>query len=150
MSLLIYQFQGLSVSGHYSNGWGWDNAQAKVKCLRPLLHCLNALTLWCTKTVIYCFLLTWNSCWSLWNVQYLDNSLGPTKIMPISIMKLSASWRHFQQCPLEISSFFLSRKGGIGGGGWVHPMSANSMAVSGLISRNDLGGTGRAISVLLA
>jgi len=43
--------------------------------------------------------------------------------------------------------FCLSRKGGIGGGGWVHPKGANSMAASGLISRNDLGGTERAISV---
>ena len=28
-----------------------------------------------------------------------------------------------------------SRKGGTGGGGWVHPEGANSMAVSGLRSR---------------
>ena len=28
--------------------------------------------------------------------------------------------------------FCLSRKGGIGGGGWVHPKGANSMAASGL------------------
>ena len=42
----------------------------------------------------------------------------------------------------------VSRKGGTGGGGWVHPKGANSMATSGLISTNDLVGTGRAISVL--
>jgi len=30
-----------------------------------------------------------------------------------------------------------SRKDGIGGGGWVHQKGANSMAVSGLVSRND-------------
>ena len=36
----------------------------------------------------------------------------------------------------------------IGGGGWVHPKGANSMAASGLVSRNDLVGTGKAISVL--
>jgi len=41
-----------------------------------------------------------------------------------------------------------SRKAGIGGGGWVHPKGANSMATSGHISRSDLVGTGRAISVL--
>jgi len=40
--------------------------------------------------------------------------------------------------------FYFSRKGRIGGGGWVHPKGANSMATSGLISRNDLVGTGRA------
>jgi len=42
----------------------------------------------------------------------------------------------------------MSRKGGTGRDGWVHPQGANSMAVSGLISGNDLVGTGRAISVL--
>ena len=36
----------------------------------------------------------------------------------------------------------------IGGGGWVHPKGVNSMAASGLVSRYDLVGTGRAISVL--
>ena len=41
----------------------------------------------------------------------------------------------------------LSRKGGTGGGGWVHPKGANSMAMSGLICRMALVGTGRAISV---
>jgi len=42
--------------------------------------------------------------------------------------------------------FYFSRKGriGIGGGGLVHLKGANSMAASGLISRNDLVGTGRA------
>ena len=54
--------------------------------------------------------------------------------------------------------FYVSRKGGTGGGGWVHPkgansmatnsMAANSMAVSGLVLRSDFVGTGRAISVL--
>ena len=41
-----------------------------------------------------------------------------------------------------------SRKGGTGGGGWVHPKGANSMATSGLVFRSNLVGTGRAISVL--
>ena len=41
----------------------------------------------------------------------------------------------------------LTRKGGTGGGGWVHPKGANSMAMSGLICRMALVGTGRAISV---
>jgi len=44
--------------------------------------------------------------------------------------------------------FCVSRKGGTGGGGWVHPKSANSMAASGLVLRSNLVGTGRAISVL--
>ena len=44
--------------------------------------------------------------------------------------------------------FCFSNKGGIGGGGWVHLQCANSMAMSGLVSRNDLVGTGRATSVL--
>jgi len=44
--------------------------------------------------------------------------------------------------------FCVSRKGGTGGGGWMHPKGANSMAASGLIFRNDLVGTGRAISIL--
>ena len=42
----------------------------------------------------------------------------------------------------------MSRKGGIGGGGWVHPEGANSMAASGLVFRSDLVGTGKAISIL--
>ena len=37
-----------------------------------------------------------------------------------------------------------SRKGETGGGGWVHPEGANSMAVSGLRDRKVLVGTGRA------
>ena len=44
--------------------------------------------------------------------------------------------------------FCVSRKGGTGGGWWVHPKGANSMAVSGLACRKALVGTGRAISVL--
>ena len=42
-----------------------------------------------------------------------------------------------------------SRKGRIGGGGWVHPKGTNSMAVSVPIFSNDLVGTGRDISVLV-
>ena len=43
----------------------------------------------------------------------------------------------------------VSRKGGtgLGGGGWMHPKGANSMAVSGLHGRKDLIGTRMAISV---
>ena len=44
--------------------------------------------------------------------------------------------------------FCVSRKGGTGGGGWVHPKGANSMAASGLVFRSDLVGTGKAISIL--
>jgi len=44
--------------------------------------------------------------------------------------------------------FCVSRKGGTGGGGWVHPKGANSMAASGLVFRSDLVGTGRAIFIL--
>ena len=42
----------------------------------------------------------------------------------------------------------MSRKGGTGGGGWVHPKGANSMAASGLVFRSDLVGTGRVIYIL--
>ena len=41
-----------------------------------------------------------------------------------------------------------SRKGGTGGGGWVHPEGANSMAVSAHHSRKVLVSTGRAISTV--
>jgi len=34
--------------------------------------------------------------------------------------------------------FCFSKKGGIGGGGWVHPKGADSMAISGLSSRYTL------------
>ena len=44
--------------------------------------------------------------------------------------------------------FCVSRKGETGGGEWVHPKGANSMAVSGLHSRKVLVGTGRVISVV--
>ena len=44
--------------------------------------------------------------------------------------------------------FCFSRKGGIGGGGGVHLKGANSMAASGLVSRKDLVGAMKAISVL--
>jgi len=36
--------------------------------------------------------------------------------------------------------FYVSRKGGTGGGGWVHLKGANSMAASGLVFRSDLVG----------
>jgi len=36
--------------------------------------------------------------------------------------------------------FCSSRKGGIGGSGWVHPKGANSMAASGPVSWLALGG----------
>ena len=41
--------------------------------------------------------------------------------------------------------FCVSRRVGQGG---MHPKGANSMDISGLVSRNNLVGTGRAISVL--
>ena len=44
--------------------------------------------------------------------------------------------------------FCVSRKGGTGGGGWVHTEGANSMAVSGLVFRSNLVSTGKAISIL--
>jgi len=72
------------------------------------------------------------------------NSLGP--IVDISVMRLSASRCHFLQCPLEIGS--ASAEGRDGGGEWMHSKGANSMTASGLISRNNLVGTGRAISVV--
>jgi len=45
--------------------------------------------------------------------------------------------------------FCLSRKGGIGGGGWVHPKGADSMAVSGLRFENALVDSEWATAVLL-
>jgi len=42
-----------------------------------------------------------------------------------------------------------SRKGGIGGGGWVHPKGIDSMAVSGLHFENALVGSECATAVLL-
>jgi len=43
----------------------------------------------------------------------------------------------------------LQQKGWIGGGGWVHPKGANSMAVSWLNFKETLVGTGWAIALLL-
>jgi len=45
--------------------------------------------------------------------------------------------------------FRFSRKGGIGGGGWVHLKGADSMAISGLSFRNALVGSGWVTAVLL-
>ena len=45
--------------------------------------------------------------------------------------------------------FFFSRKGRIGGGGWVYLKGADSMAVSGLRFRNALVGSEWATAVLL-
>ena len=83
-------------------------------------------------------------------------SLGP--IVHISVMRLSASWCHFRQCPWEIGSAWAERVGweggggggGIRGGGWVYPKGANSMAISGFCCRKAFVGTGMAIFVLLA
>ena len=44
--------------------------------------------------------------------------------------------------------FCVSRKGGTGEGGWVHPKGVNSMAMSGFACRKALVGTGRLTSVL--
>ena len=46
-------------------------------------------------------------------------------------------------------TFCFSRKGGTGGGEWVHPKGANRVAASGLGCRKALVGTGWAISLLL-
>ena len=45
--------------------------------------------------------------------------------------------------------FCISRKGGTGGGVWVHPRGTNSAAMSGLSFRNTLVGTGWTISLIL-
>jgi len=50
------------------------------------------------------------------------NSLGPIPHETFSFM-MSLPAMSFGD------RFCMSRKGGIGGGGWVHPMDANSMAV---------------------
>ena len=70
----------------------------------------------------------------LWNYY---NSFGP--IADISVMRLSASWCHFQRCPLEIGSASAERAG---------YGEVGNMAVSGPVFRKDLVGTGRAISLL--
>ena len=44
--------------------------------------------------------------------------------------------------------FYVSRKGGTGGGGWVHLLCANSMAVSWLGCRKAMVGTGWPIPLL--
>ena len=54
--------------------------------------------------------------------------LGP--IADISIMRLSASWCHFRQCPWDRLGFCVSRKGGTGGGGWVHPKACPRLGSS--------------------
>jgi len=45
--------------------------------------------------------------------------------------------------------FHFSRKGGTGGGGWVHLEGADNKAVSGLCFRNALVGSGWATAILL-
>ena len=55
---------------------------------------------------------------------------------------------HYMVDQSSLSRFCVSRKGRTGGGGWVNPKGANSMAMSGLACRKALVGTGRAVSVL--
>ena len=45
---------------------------------------------------------------------------------------------------MSFGDSFCSRKGEIGGDGWMYPKGVNSMATSGLVCRNDLVGTGKA------
>ena len=73
------------------------------------------------------------------------NSLG--LIADISVIRLFSFMMSLPAMFLGLR-FCVSRKGGTGGGGWVHPKGANSMAASGLVLRSNLVGTGRAISVL--
>ena len=61
-----------------------------------------------------------------------------------------AMWRHetfsFMMSHQAMSlgdRLCISRKGGTGGGGWVHPKGANNMAVSGLSFEQRLVGAGR-------
>jgi len=49
----------------------------------------------------------------------------------------------------DVTSGIGSRKGGRGGGGWVHRLGEDSMAASGLGSRRFLVGTGQTVSLLL-
>ena len=64
-------------------------------------------------------------------------------------MRLSSSQCHFRQYPLEIHVGSASaERTGLVGGGLVCPKGANCMATSELVSRNDLVGIGRAISIL--
>ena len=70
----------------------------------------------------------------------------------ITMVKCDPDCKHMlQMCNPRMffgDRFCFSRKGGTGRGGWVHPKGVNSMAMSGLGYRNDLVGTGKAISVL--
>jgi len=51
--------------------------------------------------------------------------------------------------PLSVDRFYVSRKGGTGGGRWVHLKAANSMATSGIGFKKALVGMVSAISLLL-
>ena len=69
------------------------------------------------------------------------NSLGP-------IVAWDFQFHDFNSSSMSCGDgFCFSRKGRMGGGGWVHQKNANSMTTSGLVSRSDLVCTGRAISV---
>ena len=78
------------------------------------------------------------------------------KMINISLGPLADTYIHLQTFSFMMSllamsfgrRFCFSRKGRIGRSGWVHPKGANSMAASGFVSRKELVGTGRAISVL--
>jgi len=50
---------------------------------------------------------------------------------------------------LDVGDRFFSRKGGIGGGEWVHPKGADSIAVSGIHFGNALVGSEWDTAVLL-
>ena len=74
------------------------------------------------------------------------DTLGP--IAHASVMKLQL--HDITSVNVLEVSFYVNRKGGIGGGRCMHPKGANRITISvlGCININDLVGTGRAIFVI--
>ena len=75
----------------------------------------------------------------------LFNSLGP--IADISVMRLSASWCHFQQCPWDLGSAWAERAGQGEVGGCTRRVQTAWPRLGSCV-RSDLVCTGRAISIL--
>ena len=82
------------------------------------------------------------------NTAKSDNGISPLRSNVAYLQRETFSFMMSHPAMSLGDRFCDSRKGGTGGGGWVHPEGANSMAVSGLHGRKMLVTTGKAISTI--
>jgi len=88
-------FNNQSLMAHAWSKWGY-----LLLLLPGWNNTVNNGT-WTHKTVTHTYIHTYIPCTSVF-ARNLFNPLGP--IAPISVMRLSASWCHFRQCPWDLGS----------------------------------------------